>query len=413
MTRVTRPLSWCVLVAVVAAACGGESSSPAPAADRPLELGATLEPLMLPAPAGSAHPQLTASSRGAIVSWLEQQEETSTLKFAERTSAGWSSPATVASGKDWFITSADVPSVLRLRNGTVVANWYPATDPTIEAYDTRLSYSKDDGQTWAAAFSPHHDKTKTQHGFASLLELADGGLGMVWLDGRDQELNTTDPLGGSMALYFTSFDSAWKQGAETVVNARVCECCQTAVAATADGVLTAFRDRSAEEVRDIKVSRLENRKWTSEISLHDDNWKIDACPINGPALSARGQQVATAWFTAPNDNGRAFVAFSQDAGRTWSQPIRLDDQGTLGRVDIELLDDGSALASWMEFAGERSQFKVRRVAPSGARSPAMDVPGAGRVSGYPRMTRAGSDVLLAWTESEGGQQVKGAVAKLK
>ncbi len=165
-----------------------------------------------------------------------------------------------------------------MKDGTLVANWYPTTDETIEAYDTYLSYSRDEGKTWAKAFSPHHDRTKTQHGFVSLLELADGGLGMVWLDGRDQELNTTDPLGGSMALYFASFDSSWKQTGENIVNARVCECCQTAAVLTSEGVLTAFRDRTTEEIRDVKVSRLDGGKWSPELTLHDDNWKIDACP---------------------------------------------------------------------------------------------------------------------------------------
>jgi hypothetical protein len=216
-----------------------------------------------------------------------------------------------------------------------------------------------------------------------------------------------------MALYFASFDPNWKQSAESVVNARVCECCQTAAVMTADGVLTAFRDRSAEEIRDIKVSRLEGGKWTPELSLHDDNWKIDACPINGPSLSAHGRQVAAVWFSAPNDNGRAFVAFSQDAGKTWGNTIRLDDEASLGRVDIEMLDDGSVIASWVEFANGKSQFKVRRLTASGQRSAALDVPGAGRVSGYPRMSRSGDELILAWTETENGQQVKGAVGRLK
>jgi hypothetical protein len=407
----SRILTWFLPLVVVIAACS--RSSPSSSGDGPLALGIELAALEVPAAAGSAHPQLTSSPKGAILSWLDHDEATTTLRFSERTSAGWSEPRTVSAGNDWFITTADVPSVLRMRNGTLVANWYPTTDETIEAYDTYLSYSSDEGKTWARAFSPHHDRTKTQHGFVSLLELADGGLGMVWLDGRDQELNTSDPLGGSMALYFASFDSSWKQNAESVVNARVCECCQTAAVMTADGVLTAFRDRTSDEIRDIKVSRLENGKWSQELSLHDDNWKIEACPVNGPALSARGRQVAAAWFAAPNDDGRAFAAFSQDAGKTWGNAIRLDDQGSLGRVDIEMLDDGSAIASWMEFAGGRSHFKVRRVTSSGQKSPAVDVPTAVRASGYPRMTRAGSELILAWTESEGGQQVKAAVGRLK
>jgi hypothetical protein len=407
----SRVFPWCLPALIVIASCG--RSSPEPASGQPFELGVVLAPLEVPAAAGSAHPQLTSSSKGAILSWLDQDETKTTLRFSERTSGGWTEPRTVSSGDDWFITTADMPSVLRMKNGTLVANWYPTTDAFIEAYDTYLSYSRDEGKTWAKPFSPHHDRTKTQHGFVSLLELADGGLGMVWLDGRDQEQNTTDPLGGSMGLYFTSFDSSWKQSAESIVNARVCECCQTAAVMTADGVLTAFRDRSADEIRDVKVSRLEDAKWGPEISLHDDNWKIEACPINGPALSARGRQVAAAWFSAPNDNGRAFASFSQDAGKTWGNPIRLDDDASLGRVAIELLDDGTAVASWMEFANERSQFKVRRVSASGQRSTAVAVPGVGRASGYPRMTRSGNELILAWTESEGGQQVKAAVARLK
>jgi len=35
-------------------------------------------------------------------------------------------------------------------------------------------------------FLPHHDWTQTQHGFASLFELPGNGLGLVWLDGRQQ-----------------------------------------------------------------------------------------------------------------------------------------------------------------------------------------------------------------------------------
>jgi hypothetical protein len=241
-----------------------------------------------------------------------------------------------------------------------------------------------------------------------------GGLGLVWLDGRNQGKQPED---AEMAMYFASFDRAWKQTAEISANARVCECCTTSAVITPDGVVAAFRDRSPKEVRDIHVSRLENGKWTDAQIVHADNWEIDACPVNGPALSARGRQLAAAWFTGKDDKGRAFAAFSADAGRTWGEPIRLDDQASLGHVDVELLDDGSAVATWVEFADGRSQFRMRRVEPSGARSAAIQVTtGPGRVSGYPRVARSGDELVFAWTESAGedesGQKVKGAIARL-
>ena len=46
---------------------------------------------------------------------------------------------------------------------------------------------------------PHHDKTRTQHGFVSMFEMPAGGLGLVWLDGRNQGKQPED---AEMALYF-------------------------------------------------------------------------------------------------------------------------------------------------------------------------------------------------------------------
>jgi hypothetical protein len=60
----------------------------------------------------------------------------------------------VASGTDWFVSWADVPSVSRLADGTLVAQWLKNVDPSIEAYDLRLSTSHDNGRTWTTPFSP-------------------------------------------------------------------------------------------------------------------------------------------------------------------------------------------------------------------------------------------------------------------
>ena len=70
------------------------------------------------------------------------------------------------------------------------------------------------------------------------------------------------------------------------------------------------------------------------------------------------------WFTVKNEQGQAYAAFSQDAGKTFAAPIRVDDGGSLGRVDIEMLPDGSALATWIEFAPfARATGENRRAVP--------------------------------------------------
>ncbi|PYR01045.1 MAG: hypothetical protein DMF97_08400, partial [Acidobacteria bacterium] len=100
-----------------------------------------LEPLTLPAAEPSLAPQLTVNGDSAILSWIETQGQTSLLKFAQRTASGWSEPRTAASGTDWFVNSADVPSVVRLDDGTLAAHWLQNTDVASEAYDVRIAFS--------------------------------------------------------------------------------------------------------------------------------------------------------------------------------------------------------------------------------------------------------------------------------
>lgn len=375
-----------------------------------------IEPLPSPATGESGQPQLSVSDRGVILSWIERAGETATLKLATRTKDGWSEARPVASGGNWFVNWADVPSVIRLTDGALAAHWLQKSGAGTYAYDVRLSFSKDDGRTWTPSVTPHHDGTQTEHGFASLVAQPDGGLGLIWLDGRAMGggHGSGGHGGGDMSLRFGSFDRNGRQLAETAVDTRVCECCPTAAVMTSDGIIAAYRDRSAEEVRDIYVARLENGKWTTPAAVHADNWRIPACPVNGPALAARGRDVAIAWYTMKNEKGHALVAFSKDAGRTFGDPIVLADADTVGRVDVALLDDGSALASWIEVIGQKAEFKVRRIQPSGAKSPSIAVAhiDSGRSAGYPRLAVHGSEVVFAWVVRDGGLKVKTAVARL-
>lgn len=408
-----------------------------------LQTSFTLSPqaIATPAAASSAQPQLSVSNRGVLVSWIERSGDLATLKFAERTTSGWTAARTIASGRDWFVNWADVPSVLRLSSGAIVAHWLQKSGSSTYAYDVRLSHSTDDGKTWSPSYLPHHDGTQNEHGFASLFPMGDG-FGLVWLDGRARkaggEHGAEHSGDGAMSVYFAQFDKAFKQIAESPVDARVCECCPTAAVATAEGVITAYRDRSEHEIRDNYVARFVNGKWLAPQPVFNDNWKIAACPVNGPALAASGRNVAMTWFTVKQEQGQAYLAFSQDAGATFGAPIRVDDGGSLGRVDVELLPDGAVLATWIEFVeqtvapkpsglggpvppkplgeGGRAQFRARRIDRHGTRSAAVTVAGlaGGRASGYPRAAIANGEVVFAWTESAdgGGLQVRTAAARL-
>jgi hypothetical protein len=107
------------------------------------------------------------------------------------------------------------------------------------------------------------------------------------------------------------------------------------------------------------------------------------------------------------------VAFSKDGARTFGAPIRVDEAGSLGRVDVELLPDGSAAVSWIELADKRAAFMVRRIDAAGRRSAATSIAqlGEGRGTVYPRMAGAANELVFTWTDTA-AFRVQTAVARL-
>jgi hypothetical protein len=399
-STISRLAAW-TLAAGCLVAGGCRKPPEAPAKDAYADWTPTVQPLSSPVSGTATTPQLTANGDRTILSWLERANARTSLKFAERTASGWSDARLVSSGADFVTNAADVPSVRAAGDRRLVAHWNQQYGEDPEAYSLLLSWSSDDGRGWSAPVSPHHDTTKTQHGFGSLFDAPGGGFGVIWLDGRTTNPTNPDDPNGTMALWAAVYDAGGRQVSEAPIDPRVCDCCQTSVAETSDGPIVAYRDRSAAEVRDIAVTRFAGGRWSPPAPVHADGWTINGCPVNGPAIDARGRHVAVAWFTAGSGDGRALVAFSDDAGRTFAEPVRVDDAACSGHVDVELLSDGSAAVSWTERADERAQVKLRRIQPGGNRSPSVRVAEVSSAE-YPRLAHAPGELLLTWSETENG-----------
>lgn len=150
------------------------------------------------------------------------------------------------------------------------------------------------------------------------------------------------------------------------------------------------------------MTRWDAGSWTEGTVVHDDGWETGACPVNGPAVAAQGQDVAVAWFTAAEGVPRVKVAFSDDGARRFSDPIVVDGGSPAGRVDLLMLESGSVLVSWLErTGGEGAEVRLRTVRPSGAvgESVSAGLASAERAGGFPRIVETPDGaVLLAWTD---------------
>jgi len=381
----------------------------------------TIQTSNSPAGVDSREPEFSTTADGRIIlSWVEKVgSKRYALRFATRGSSSWSTASTVAEGENWFVNWADFPSVIALTDGSLAAHWLVKSGSGTYAYDVNIARSKDGGKTWGKPIVPHTDRTQTEHGFVSLIPLPDGRVGAVWVDGRNlkdvkDEGDEHTPLPVSMTLRYAAVDADGKLSDETQLDERVCECCQTSAAITSEGAIAVYRDRSEKEVRDIHFVTRQQGNWSEPGSVHADNWEINGCPVNGPSVAADGRRVAVAWYTGANDSPRVRAAFSNDAGVSFGKPVEVDDGETLGRVDVLLLPDGSALVCWLSGTAEGGAIKVRRVQHDASLGPPAVIAKTdiSRSSGFPRMARLGDEVHFVWTEFGKPSYVRTATANI-
>ena len=364
-----------------------------------------VEDMPLPSQPGAHEPSLTTHGGALYMSWMEHHGSEAKIMMAIRTAQGWSEPRLVHQGANLFVNWADFPSIAVFEDGTIAVHWLRETGPSSFDYQVEIALSRDGGITWGQPLIPHEDRSFAQHGFVSMLPAGQNALAVVWLDGRAYGARGDDAgaLPDAMQLRGATLTNDGVLGPDVAIDLQTCSCCQTSLASTPDGtILAAYRDRTEGEIRDISVTRLRDGKWEAPVSVHEDGWELSGCPVNGPAIAADGEMAAAAWFTGANDVAAVKVAFSDNAARSFDPPFRIDWGNPVGRVDLELLDDGSALVSWVEWIGGNEALilcRMERKAGCIAQE-LLATNYSGASVNFPRMAVLGRDVYFAWTQPD-------------
>ncbi|MES2642450.1 MAG: redoxin domain-containing protein [Myxococcota bacterium] len=364
----------------------------------------------LPSGKGAITPSFTADGEDLLYVWQEpgrasaavDEKPTWRVRFARRHGESWSVPVDLAQGKDILANWADFPSVGVSPDGTLVAHWFRSTP---DAYDFAMVRSTDQGVTWTALPVPFPAGLSGERGFLSYAA-EPAGLRVFWLDGREMTGGHHGVHVGATALRSALLGPSGFLPDE-VVDARTCDCCATdAVLAGGKGVVV-YRDRAEDERRDISAAVAGGAGWTGGIPLGADGWVIHGCPVNGPAADARGEEVVAAWFTGSGDRQSVRAAFSGDAGATFGSAVTVVDAATdarpLGRADVLLEPDGTALVVWLSAEEEDGRVRIRRVGRDGRVGPSLELGASGtaRATGFPRLAKHGSRAIVSWTVPDG------------
>lgn len=363
-------------------------------------------------PAGTHLPRLFKTSESINVSYVSSHGEHQTLLFKDLGSLENHGGIVLQRGRNWFVNWADFPSVSYLEEGIhgSVLFSHSLQYSAEGTYDYDITYSLQDDN--GPLFTPqklHQDTVSAEHGFLSSAALPGGGLQVSWLDGRytkevgaaagagEVEAQGDDHghgAGGAMTLR----TKALSDSVSVELDHRVCDCCNTATVATEALTMVAYRDRSEHEIRDIGyVVKPTGGEWSKPKLVHADNWEISGCPVNGPALAANGAgNIAVIWYTAPRDRAhprrepRSEILFSRydAATETWAPPTLLDDDTPLGRVDLQLAEDGTAYATALTTKPDTDDafLTLWTISPAGAISREdLATTSAARSAGFPKI----------------------------
>lgn len=359
-------------------------------------------------------PYLHHGESGLWMSWIHMlNDSTGQLNYSHSVDGVWDEPRAIVAGSDWFVNWADFPAITE-NNGNLLTHILQKSSKETFSYDVKLNLLSKGGENWEVGKALHTDNTKTEHGFVSARPYGEDSFFVVWLDGRNTKASAAGghdghSTGGAMSIRGAVVAPDGTISQEVELDASTCDCCQTSVAMTDNGPIVVYRDRSEEEIRDIAIVRQVDGEWTSPKIVHHDNWQINGCPVNGPKLAAKGNEVVLAWFTAVNAEPAVNLTFSSDGGATWGAPIRVGGSAALGRVDVELLHKDQAVVSWMETENGNTYLKAMKVENSkeGANPIVITQMDAARNSGFPQMEQVGDQLYFAWTEKgKDGSSIK-------
>jgi len=364
-------------------------------------------------PSGGQPSVALEPDRGFIVTWQSTKQDVTSLNWMALNFDGQQTGrGVIAQGANWFVNWADTPALAVLDNGDWVAFWLERNDPAmLEGYDIRVVRSMDRGATWSAPISPHRDGTKTQHGFVSMIAAGNERVLMSWLDGRRaasaspnaSDHSAHDHESAPMTLRSAVLNRANQLSEELEIDEQTCSCCQTDMARWAGQTLIVYRDRTDDEIRDISVARRSSMRWGPPQRIHDDGWKIEGCPVNGPAIAVGSRNGLVFWPTLVNDQMtlRYVVAESPEALANGPRMNELKLPAVpSGRVDTVAWHDGFLL-TWISRARDRPAVEVAVLDANGQieLGPPIAEPALrGRSTGFPRAASDGKRGLVVWPE---------------
>jgi hypothetical protein len=362
----------------------------------------------------NATPSIVADGSRVALAWSAREASGKTDIYVATSADGgrtYGEPVRVNDEPGAARVGGEMPPRVVLTGSAVDVLWTSrsATGTTI-----RIARSENGGRTFSTSRELQQEGAPGDRGWPALSVDGSGRPHAVWLDHR----GLADPAGarhvhGAARNPEEKHDGVamaqksallYSHGAgEHEIAKGVCYCCKTAlVNGPEHTVFAAWRHVFAGNIRDIAftMSRDGGRTFASPVRISEDQWQLDGCPDDGPALAVDAQGgVHAVWPTVvsqPEPHKAIFYASTRD-GRTFTERLRVSTElHNAAHPQVAIDPRGNVFVVWDEIIDGRRQVVVshRRdrqftpPTPIGTTAPAW----------YPAIARTSDGILIAATE---------------
>lgn len=386
----------------------------------------------------NANASLVASGQVVALAWGASTEGGVTDIYVAASGDGgrtFSAPTRVDQVAGGASLSGEQPPRVALipragRDPSIVVVWTAKAPAGTRLLSAR---SDDRGRSFASPTVIPGSDGSGNRGWESIATSRNGDVVALWLDHRelskkvgDAPTNHADhqhaasggrePDGVARAqlskLFFGRLDDP---SSTRAVAGGVCYCCKTAVATgTGRSVYAAWRHVYPGNVRDVAftMSTDGGQTFAPPLRISDDQWTLDGCPENGPALAVDAvNRIHVVWPTLVPASASAseptlalFYAMSQD-GRRFTVRQRIPTEGFPRHPQITLGLHGEVSVAWDEQASGVRRIALARGTVDGtgtARFVRQRV-GDATPASYPVVATGDSGTIVVWTSGSPGQ----------
>ena len=326
------------------------------------------------------------------------------LQHSSDTGRTWSTPQRVQQTPEPI--SADGENRPKLAFGIHGEIYVAYTKPLAKPYtgEIRFARSLDGGRSFSAPVTVHANRDQITHRFESMIVDRQGRIYIAWIDKRDAEAarSANEKYRGAALYYAVSNDAGASFNGDLKIADHSCECCRIALALNPAGKPVAlWRHVFEPNARDHALAELTpDGAVLPLIRASFDDWRIDACPHQGPALAyAQDGTRHQTWFNLKGDEGGVFYAAASPAGAL-GKPVRLGD-AQAAHADV-MVDGATVALAWKQFNGSATVIFGKVSRDGGATWRERALASTSGNSDQPHLQRMPSGIALLWrTQQEG------------